>query len=68
MDRDLSCEFRLYLAYLDIKNKTPSIKKEQKIRLFNNNATTCIMPKSYQWIETLLPCLVAYWYSTCNQI
>ena len=39
IDRGLLREFRLYLADLDIKNKSASINKEQEIRLCNSSIT-----------------------------
>jgi hypothetical protein len=48
-------EFRLYLADIDIKNKTAIIRQEQKCRWYNksNNHrfTTYEIPQSCQWIK-----------------
>jgi hypothetical protein len=52
------CEFRLYLADLNIKRKRAFIKQDQKIRQYNkcNNSQsiTYKIPQSYQWVETVL--------------
>ena len=55
----IMCEFRLYLADLDVKNKKALTKREQKIELYSNCnncqfTTTYNIPNSYQWVETLL--------------
>ena len=58
IDTTLLREFRLYLADGDIKNKMEFIEQEQKNGQYNksNNYqfTTYEIPKSYQWIESLL--------------
>jgi hypothetical protein len=49
-------EFLLYLPDLDIKNKRVFVNQEQKIGFYrdSNYQSAISMPKSYQWIETLL--------------
>jgi hypothetical protein len=58
IDMRLLREFRLYLADLDIKNKSASINKEQEIRLCNSSdnyrSATGTISQSYQWIEDKL--------------
>ncbi len=59
INRHLLRQFRIYLADLDIKNKTSFIKQELRIKMYNKSndyqlySTTYKIPRPYRWIEGL---------------